>query len=463
MAELAQRSEQEGAQFLGCAEVADPPRPQAARQVELAARDQPVGKVVALGVEDQRADVDPRDAFLQFAEIVRAHQLGPARQAEDEVAEAEVAVDEGAELGQQLRRLLVQEGRAAGRDRLGLALVGRLQQDRQVGDLLLDAARQLDAGVAVRAPAARKADVRDHAQQVVAVALVEADRVFEVLRQQDLRARPHAHPPRRGVDALRHQRRGLAHDLGVHQRQVGRVEAHRVLDQDDHPHADLLGVVDDVHLVLDQLDDGQEHLRFAVPDEDVVKGLAGVVARAFEFAVVKGQQHHRDVRPQRLGLAAERRGVDVAERAQHDDQLEVRRLERRERASAGIHAADRRRAGQAELGVLGQQHVGQLAVLAQVVDVVQAGDQQHVLDPERHQRVETRRRVFEGFQFGDRFHTGLPAVMRFGVQLTACVRVKKGRAPAMRRPARLGHGQTTPWSSIESATLMKPAMLAPRT
>src|SRR5665647_2952081 len=39
----------------------------------------------------------------------------------------------------------------------------------------------------------------------------------------------------------------------------------------------------------------------------------------------------------------------------------------------------------------------------------------------------------------------------------------RGRNAAKRRWASLAQGQTTPWSSIESATLRKPAMLAPAT
>ena len=119
-------------------------------------------------------------------------------------------------------------------------------------------------------PVPGEAGVADGAEQVVAVAPVEVQRLLEVGGEQDLRAGAHAQELLRQVDAVGHQLLGLPHDLGVQHGQVGRVEADRVLDQQDAAHVAVARVVVDVPAVLDVLDDGQQEPHVAGPDEGAV-------------------------------------------------------------------------------------------------------------------------------------------------------------------------------------------------
>jgi hypothetical protein len=82
-----------------------------------------------------------------------------------------------------------------------------------------------------------------------------------------------------------------------------------------------------------------------------------------------------------------------------------------------------------EFGIFGQQQVGQLAILVQVVNIVETGDQQDVLDFERHQRVETRCLVFKCFQLGDWIHEVFSAFCRINPKHNPCPGMIKGRVP----------------------------------
>ena len=113
---------------------------------------------------------------------------------------------------------------------LGVVRLVRLHQDRQLGLMVTDVSRKLEAGAVRLNPILREAQVGDHAHHVVAVPVVHVERLLEVGAQDDLGARRHAKHPLARVHRLRLDRLVLAPELRVEHRQVGRVELDRVLD-----------------------------------------------------------------------------------------------------------------------------------------------------------------------------------------------------------------------------------------
>ena len=105
--------------------------------------------------------------------------------------------------------------------------------------------------------------------------------------------------------------------------QVGRVEADRVLDEQDGLHASFADVLGGVHLVLDELDDGDDEFRVAVPAEDVVQSRAVLLLYpAVDVLRKGGQQRHGDIPMALLDDAGEGEDVGLAHVVHGEDEVE---------------------------------------------------------------------------------------------------------------------------------------------
>ena len=72
----------------------------------------------------------------------------------------------------------------------------------------------------------------------------------------------------------------LEHEL-IKMRQGGRIETHRILDQHDDLHTDTLRIVWRVHLILNQLNDGEQQLRVTQPAEHIVNSAQVLIGHPF--------------------------------------------------------------------------------------------------------------------------------------------------------------------------------------
>ncbi len=317
----AQHAQEVLAEPLRVLELLDAPRAQLAREHEHPSRHQPRREVIALRMKDQRRVRDLGEDVLHLVHVAGATDLRPIRETKDEVPEAEIVAQEVADVSEDVRRALVGErdvelvgpGRGTG--------LGGLEQDRQVGHR--EAPRpghQLEARLRIDLTAARKPNVRDHREQVVAVVLERADRLLEVDRQEDLGTRAHPHALVQVIDALGHQRTRLSDQLEIEQREEHRVVADRVLDHHHHPHAGGRVVVE-VPAVLDQLDRRDQHARISGPEKDGVEpGRAGAEVR--QLSVCEGEEHQGERRELRLHGGGEAERVTVGEVHHRDDQIE---------------------------------------------------------------------------------------------------------------------------------------------
>ncbi len=291
---------------------------------------------------------------------------------------------------QQRPRTLVQE---AGPDLLGqhpVGRIGRLEQHRQVGHLAADVADQLDAGLRVRLAAAVETHVGDDAEEVLAVAFEQLEGLFVGLGDEDLGPGPQAQQAVHAVEPLLHDAAGLLDDLAVEHRQQARAVAHRVLDQDDHPHARDLGVVVGVPAVFDDLDDRQEQLRVALPDVQPVGGQRpAALAQAGQLEHVGGQHHQRQLGPAVLDRAGKGDDVHVRQAEHADDQVERLAFDGFEGLAGVADAGDAGLMAQTQVDVLAEDQLGQQAVLFEDERVVRAADQQDAVHPPGHQLRKT--------------------------------------------------------------------------
>ena len=108
-------------------------------------------------------------------------------------------------------------------------------------------------------------------------------------------------------------------EIGQH----GRIEADGVFHEQNHLHTDFLDVVLQVHLVLNQLDDGHQQIGISQPAEHVFENAQVLVFHPFLDAMRKRSQHHqRQMRILPLDVAGNVEGVTVVGTRHTDDQVE---------------------------------------------------------------------------------------------------------------------------------------------
>ena len=390
--------------------------------------------MVAGGVVEHRGHRDGAQLLLQGIHVAGPGDLLARLVPEDEVAEAQVLVEEVGQLGAQGGGVLVQEAGVQGGGPGLLVGIGGLQQGRQVGVALLDRLDQFDPGLAVDHPVLGVLPVGDDAEQVVLVFVRELDRLLVGGGQEHLGPHPHGQDAGHAVDvALHRQPQGLLEDLPVEDRQVAGVVADAVLDQQDHPGEPGGGVVADVGPVLHGLDDGHEDFRVAVPDEDLVvvaQELLAPLVQHPHFHVVVQQQVDGHLGVGLAQLPGQFHVARLAQAAHDDDQVEVAGGEDLQRLVAGGDVGHPRRVAHAQVVVAVEQDLGEQPVLLQGEGVVGRGHQQDLPGLQGHQ-------VVEDLLVG-------PVVAEDLVDFAA-------------------DHQISPWSSMELATFRNPAMLAPFT
>ena len=429
-------------QILESAEIGDRARPEAVGQSELRARLQPGREVVSLSVIGEAGRRNGPEHLLQRLQVVGPAHLGAIRQAEEEVAEAEVLDHEVPELLEENGRAFQVEGGAHLLRERRVFLAAGLKHERDVGLLLAHPSRQLHAGQRGEGPAERELDVGDDPEDVLPIRLDELPGLLEVAAEEDLRPRLEPHELVREVDPLGDEVVRVVDHLGVEHGQEGRGERDAVLDEDDRLDALHARVVREVHAVLDDLHDGEEDPHVSAPQVDPVERRDVVpLEEEAELAVVVGEEDDMGLHAGLLEPAGEARGIHVADVQRRDDEVEAGLPTRLlERLLARRDAGDAGNVPEVQLERFGKDPLVELAVFREDEVVVQAGDEQDVLDPVLHQFVEPAPRTLraEGRVVRASFgHRLLPERRRGGRILHAASGAQLRRVPGRSSRRRL--------------------------
>ena len=103
------------------------------------------------------------------------------------------------------------------------------------------------------------------------ILLVECHRLLVVSGQHHLGTATFALGGSVRVQGLGRETLRLREDIVIEVRQHRGVEADVILNEQNHLHAGLADIVVDVHLVLQQFDDGHDEVGVAEPAEDIVE------------------------------------------------------------------------------------------------------------------------------------------------------------------------------------------------
>ena len=182
----------------------------------------------------------------------------------------------------------------------------------------------------------------------------------------------------------------LREDVAVQVRQDGGIEADGVLHEQDHLHAHLADVMVDVHLVLHQLDDGQDEVGIAQPAENIVEDAQVLMLDTLRDAVGERCQHHAvDAGELRFHSSRHVESVIVGIARHADDQVDVYRAEYPGGLFGRRDLREGRRIAQPQLHVLVVDLLFHTSVVLEHEGIVGVGNNQDVVDTAHHQIDET--------------------------------------------------------------------------
>ena len=270
-------------------------------------RTQPARHVVAHDVIHQALLRDGEDVVLQVLQVVDVELRvelglpgeGGVLDVEDEVAEAEGIVHDVAQIDVHLLGVLVDEVVALAVGLLEVLALGAVHDEGHVGVFGTNGVEQTEAGACVLLVIGGigaldgmegETAVGDDAEGVVLESAVEVPCLVEVTGQHNLRTTTHTQRLERGIEGFGGKLEALLEHELIEAGEDGRIETDVVLDHQYHTHT-RLDIVLEVHLVLEQLDDGEQQFGVAQPAEDVFEEREVDVLHACRDAMAEGGEH----------------------------------------------------------------------------------------------------------------------------------------------------------------------------
>ena len=142
----------------------------------------------------------------------------------------------------------------------------------------------------------------------------------------------------------------------------------------------------EVHLVLHELDDGEQQLGVAQPAEDVLEEAEVLPLHVAGDAVREGGEHHqRRVGELFLDAPPDVERVGIVGTGHADYQLEAHLLQHLRGLLLRTHLCEAWRVAQAQAGVLLEEFLVDAAVVLEHEGIVGVGYQEHVEHATRHQ------------------------------------------------------------------------------
>jgi hypothetical protein len=213
----------------------------------------------------------------------------------------------------------------------------------------------------------------------MAITLDDGTGTLVILGEKNLGTGAHTHEFVREIVALTEDAAGLRDERGVDFREQRRIIEHIVFHDEHDGNAHLESVVLNVALVLDILNDGEQQARVPLPEKDLLNALQGAAReQGLRFLMVEGKDGNRNVQPGAVHGGGEFQAVHVIEVDVGDNEVVARLAACEfERLGGGGYVRDLRR-------VVEMEDEG----------IVEAGDEQNILHPERHEVLEAFKKAF---------------------------------------------------------------------
>ena len=171
----------------------------------------------------------------------------------------------------------------------------------------------------------RETGIADDAQGIVRILTIEFQGLLVCSSQNHLWTTSHSHRGGMAVQGFLGEVLALFEDVIIKVRQYRTIESDGVFHQENHLHTCLLDVVLQIHLILYQLDDGENEIGVAQPTKHVVEDAQVLIFHSLGNAMGKWGQHHAmDIRELGLHVTSHIKGIIVGIARHTNDQVDIR-------------------------------------------------------------------------------------------------------------------------------------------
>ena len=283
------------------------------------------GKMVTTQMINQRIVRYLKDLLLQILQVLDAHDLLLRLWIQDdEIAETKTLHDLLPQILRITLGIFVDKGSSQFFRIHFVACLRRFQDKRDDQAGLPHILPELVSGVRIFHSVVHEAHVRDDPQHIIAVLVEDADSLLIGTRQLDLGTPTHTKCTLMVVQRLFSKHLALFQYKFIQMRQSRRIETDGIFHQQDNLHTNTGRIVRRIHLVLDQLDYGEQQLRISQPAEHIVDRTQIFIGNPLGYLFREwGEDYDRYIGVMNLDLRRRRKDIAVIHIRHADDQFEV--------------------------------------------------------------------------------------------------------------------------------------------
>ena len=235
-------------------------------------RIQPAGYVIAADVIQEGIGRNRENHILQFLQVVHPKYLFlSGRITENKIPETEFLRYSLPQVNIHFLRVLVDELRIALQGIGPVRLFSRLQDKRNERITAAHFVQELDTCQRIDHSFVRITGIGNNTQGIVLVLVIQFHRLFVRACQNNLRTSAHTERTLVFVQGFGGKLLTLLQHELIQVGQDGRIETDGILYQQDHLYTHLFNIVFQVHLVLNQFDDGNQQIGISQPAEYIFK------------------------------------------------------------------------------------------------------------------------------------------------------------------------------------------------
>ena len=357
------------------------------RHGENGAGRQPATHVVSADMIQHGVVGNLEDIVLKLLQTVYAQYLGARLGVtEDEIAETHVLLHQSAQVQAHLFRVLVHKAEALGLSTLAVLTLRTLHNERHILVAGMDGTQELDAGLRIFLSIHGEASVADHTEHIARETLVDTEGFFIGTGENHLGTAAHAQGGSVTVEGLGGETLTLKQDVIVEVGEDRTVKPDAVFDKQYHLHTTLQDVMFQIHLVLHELDDGEDEIGIAQPAEDIVEdGEILVLHAPGDTMRERGKHDTVQVGETLLDGAGHGKGIVVGIARHTEHQVDIGGLQYLLGLLDGAHLREGWRIAETQLHVLVVDLLLDAPVVFEHESIVRIGHDQHIVDAAHHQ------------------------------------------------------------------------------
>ena len=329
------------------------------------------------------------DVVLQLLQVVYAsYLLHRVWIAEDEIAKTKMFGHQILEILIDHLGVLVDEGSLALVGIRFLVALAGVEHQRHILIHLTNGTQQLKSCQFILLLAIskhRETAIADDAQDIVAIFRIERPCFFVGTCQDNLGASTHTQHLQLRVQRFCGKLQTLLQDKLIEIRKQGRIETDAVLNHKNHLHT-CCQVVIQIHLILNQFDDGQQQFRITQPAEHIFEHTQIFILHTARDAMREGSEHHNgECRELSLDASSNIEHIIISRSWHTNDQIKLRPANQSCRILLRSSTEETRRITQTQLRILIKNLFIHTSIIFQHEGIIGIRNNQHIEHALLHQ------------------------------------------------------------------------------